>query len=133
MRSAKALIRLALLCAALASPSAHADPISSQDAALHIGDTATVRGRAALTFMRSVEINIDLAGPHEGEGGAVYIDLDGHGEGAPVTGYISRWNRAKFQRLSALQGKVIEMSGRIATFRGQPELFLQTPAQIRTR
>ena len=118
MRSAKALIRLALLCAALASPSAHADPISSQDAALHIGDTATVRGRAALTFMRS---------------GEVYVDLDGHGDGAPVTGYISRWNRAKFQRLSALQGKVIEMSGRIATFRGQPELFLQTPAQIRTR
>jgi len=83
-----------------------------------ISETPQPSAAAALTFMRS---------------GEVYIDLDGHGEGAPVTGYISRWNRAKFQRLSALQGKVIEMSGRIATFRGQPELFLQTPAQIRTR
>jgi hypothetical protein len=65
--------------------------------------------------------------------GEVYIDLDGRGDNAPFTGYISRWNRSKFQNLSSLDGKLVELSGRIGTFRFHPEIFLQDPDQLRTR
>ena len=115
MTLVKTLISLVLLSAGLSARPALADPIASWDAVGYIGENATVSGRAALTFMPS---------------GEVYIDLDGQGESAPLVGYISRWNRTKFQYLSSLNGKMVEMSGRIATFRGQPEIFLQDPGQI---
>jgi len=113
MMLAKTLIRLVLPAAALLP--AHADPIASKDAFRHIGETARVSGRAALTFLPS---------------GEVYIDLDGQGEDAPFEGYISRRNRERFGDLSALNGKMVEISGQIATFRHQPEIFLQEPGQI---
>ena len=111
----QALLSLALL---LAAWPASAEPLTARDAFRHVGETAQVRGRATLTFMPS---------------GEVYIDLDGQGEHAPLTGYISRWNRAKFQDLSALNGRMVELSGQIDTFRSQPEIFLQDPAQLRFR
>ena len=109
------LISLALL---LAAWPASAEPLAGKDASRHVGETAQIRGRATLTFMPS---------------GEVYIDLDGRGDNAPLTGYISRWNRSKFQNLSSLDGKLVELSGRIGTFRFQPEIFLQDPVQLRTR
>ena len=109
------LISLALL---LAVWPASAKPLDARDASRHVGETAKVRGRATLTFMPS---------------GEVYIDLDSRGDNAPLTGYISRWNRSKFQNLSSLDGKLVELSGRIGTFRFHPEIFLQAPDQLRTR
>jgi hypothetical protein len=112
---AKALIRLALPAAALAVLPVHAGSLPSREAFWHIGQTATVSGRAFLTFMPS---------------GEVYVDLDGQGEHAPLEGYISRWNRIRFGDVSALNGKTIEISGEIETFRAQPEIFLTDPRQI---
>jgi len=109
------LLSLALL---LAAWPASAEPLAARDAFRHVGETAQVRGRATLTFMPS---------------GEVYIDLDGRGDNGPITGYISRWNRSKFQNLSSLDGKMIELSGQIGTFRFQPEIFLQDPAQLKVR
>ena len=115
MTPAKTLISLALLSASLAGTPALADPIASKDAVRYVGETATVYGRATLTFMPS---------------GAIYIDLDGRNDSAPLSGYISRWNRPRFQDMSALNGKEIALSGRIDTFRGRPEIVLQDPGQI---
>ncbi|HEX4637364.1 MAG TPA: hypothetical protein VH189_14350 [Rhizomicrobium sp.] len=111
------LTRLALLAVLCASP-AFAASIPSEDAVRHLGKTATVSGRAALTIMPS---------------GEAYIDLDGRGEGAPVAGYVSRWNRGRFSDLSAIDGKMIEITGHIEDFRDQPQIFLQDPAQIRVK
>ena len=115
---AKTLVSLALLAAALGAAPALADSIPSKDAGRHVGETTTVSGRAALTVMPS---------------GEIYIDLDGQGESAPLAGYVSRWNRGRFQDLSALDGKMVEISGQIATFRDQPQIFLEDPAQIRAK
>jgi len=114
----KTLTRLALLAAALGAAPALADSIASKDAGQHIGETTTISGRAAVTVMPS---------------GEVYIDLDGQNDSAPFSGYVSRWNRGRFQDLLALDGKMVEISGQIATFRNQPQIFLQDPAQIRAK
>lgn len=110
----KGLIGLALL-AACCGPAA---AIPSQDAIHHLGQTATVSGRASLTFMRS---------------GEVYIDLDGQGENAPFAGYVSRWNRRNFQNLSALNGRIVRITGHLEAFRDQPQIFLQNASQIRVK
>ena len=112
----KELIGVALLAGSLSSASAATIP--SRDAIRHIGQTVTVSGRATLTFMRS---------------GEVYIDLDGQGEYAPFAGYVSRWNRINFQSLSALNGKIVQITGQIATFRDQPQIFLRDASQIAVR
>jgi DNA/RNA endonuclease YhcR with UshA esterase domain len=106
---------LLFLPALLLSSPAIADPIASRDAAGHVGETATVKGRVSLDRMPS---------------GEIYVDLDGQGENAPISGYISRWNRGNFQYLSGLEGKVVTISGRIAIFRDRPEIFLTDPSQI---
>ena len=106
--------RFALLAALIASP-ASAEPIASKEAPWHIGETETVKGRASVTFMPS---------------GEIYIDLDGRGDGAPISAYISRWNRARFPDISSLDGRTIEISGQIGSFRYRPEIFLQSPEQI---
>ena len=107
--------RLIFLPALLLVSPALAEPIASRDAAGYVGETAAIKGRASIDFMPS---------------GEIYVDLDGQGDGAPISGYISRWNRGNFQDISALQGKVVTISGRIAIFRDRPEIFLQDPRQL---
>jgi hypothetical protein len=114
--STKRLITLALLAASLSAASAAAIP--GTEAVRHIGQTVTVSGRATLTVMPS---------------GEVYIDLDGQGENAPFAGYVSRWNRNNFLNLRALDGKVIQIRGQIATFRDQPQIFLRDASQVRVK
>ena len=118
MMLAKTLMRLALLPASCAAWPALADPIPSAEASRHVGQVATISGQAFLTFMPS---------------GEVYIDLDGQGENSALAGYVSRWNRINFQDLSALNGKKVELSGRIAIFRGQAEIFLRDAGQIKAK
>jgi hypothetical protein len=113
MTAPRTLIGLALLVMAF-SPASAAD-VDAADAARHIGQTVTVTGRAHLTRMLS---------------GEVYIDLNGRGENAPITGYVSRWNRRNFHNLTALDDKLVEITGQIAVFREQPEIFLRDATQI---
>ena len=118
-RFAMTLIKtLIFLPAVLLASPALAEPVASRDAAAHIGETVAVKGRASLAPMPS---------------GEIYVDLDGQGDNAPISGYISRWNRGNFQYISNLDGKVVTISGRIAIFRGRPEIFLSDPAQIAAR
>lgn len=112
-KSARTLISLALLL--WPASSALAATIASQDAAAHFGQMATVTGRAFVTLTPS---------------GEVYLDLDGQGDKAPLSAYVSRWNRPRFQNLSSLNGQIVEISGRIGVFRARPEIFLQDPGQI---
>jgi hypothetical protein len=99
----------------LAAVPAFADPIAAKDATDHVGATATVEGRVGVTRMAS---------------GEIYLDLDGANQDAPLSGYISRWNAAKFPNVGDLDGKIVDITGAIATFRKRPEIFLIDPSQI---
>jgi len=107
-------VRIVLLLILAAAP-ACADPIKAQDAAAHVGETATVEGRL---------------GVHKMPSGEIYLDVDGVSDGAPVSGYISRSNAGRFPDVEALDGKKVDMTGAIANFRGRPEVFLSDPSQI---
>jgi hypothetical protein len=90
----------------------------ARDAAAHVGVTATVEGRVAVDRMPS---------------GEIYLDIDGSDQNAPVSGYISRWNAIKFPDVDGLNGKTVDITGAIATFRKRPEIFVSDPSQIVTK
>lgn len=87
-------------------------------AQFHIGQVATIKGVASIDRTPA---------------GETYIDLGGNGEQAPMSAYISRWNAVKFQNVGDLNGKKVQITGLISTFRGRPEIFLTDPAQIATQ
>jgi hypothetical protein len=92
-----------------------AETIPAQDAPDHWGETATVVGRASVQKMGS---------------GEIYLDLEGRGDGAPVSAYVSRWNAGLFWDAANLDGKLVAISGDISGYRGRPEIFLTDPRQI---
>jgi hypothetical protein len=104
----------ALLLIFVAVP-AFGDPIRAKDATAHVGETATVEGRAGIYRMPS---------------GEIYLDLDGSDQNAPVSGYISRWNATRFPDVGDLNGKTVDITGTITTFRKRPEIFISDPSQI---
>jgi hypothetical protein len=109
----KTLLAASILLA-LSAP-AFAQTIAAEDAPDHVGQSVTVVGRASVEEMPSGEIHLDLAGS---------------GEGAPVSGYISRLNANSFWDLARLDGQLVAMRGELAVFRGQPEIFLTSQSQL---
>ena len=89
--------------------------LKADQAAAHIGQTATVEGKVSV---------------NRTAGGETYLDIGGEGTAAPFSGYVSRWNRGKFQDVDKLEGKTVQITGRISTFREKPEIFLTDPSQI---
>lgn len=105
---------LALFLIIAAGP-ACAGTIRAEEAGNHIGESATVEGRASIQRMAS---------------GEIYLDLDGRGDDSPLSAYVSRWNAARFPYIGDLDGKTVAVSGKIGTFRYRPEIFLTDPSQI---
>jgi hypothetical protein len=108
------ILDLALFLTIAAVP-AFGNPIRAKDAADHVGETATVEGQARVYRMPS---------------GEIYLDLDGRDQDAPMSVYISRWNAVKFPDVGNLDGKIVDITGAITTFRKRPEIFLSDPSQI---
>jgi hypothetical protein len=90
-------------------------PLPADQAKAHIGEVATVQGRASMSRTAA---------------GEIYLDIGGSGDGAPVSAYISRQNAGKFLDAAKLDGKDVQITGRISTFRGRPEIFLTDPNQL---
>jgi hypothetical protein len=100
--------------------SAMAASLSPQDAAAHIGETATVCGVVASAEYEVHEQNqptlLDLGKPHPN---------------ATFTAVIYGENRAKFGTPeTSLRGKRICVTGQISDYQGKPEIVLTDPSQL---
>lgn len=89
--------------------------LKADQAEAHIGQTATVEGKVSVNRTPS---------------GETYLDIGGTGSSAPFSAYVSRWNRSEFQDVEKLDGKNVQITGRISTFREKPEIYLTDPGQI---
>jgi len=89
--------------------------LKADQARAHIGETATVEGQVSI---------------HRTQAGETYLDIGGSGTSAPFSAYVSRWNRTQFQDVDKLDGKSVQVTGEISTFRGKPEIFLTDPTQV---
>ena len=97
------------------APQALAETIPAQEAPYYVGETATVVGRASIQRMAS---------------GEIYLDLQGRGDGAPISAYVSRWNAGRFADIAGLDGKMVAVTGEIGAFRYRPEIYLTSADQI---
>ena len=98
-----------------ASGPALAETIPAQDAPAYFGRSVTVVGQAHVQTMAS---------------GEIYLDLEGKGDGAPISAYVSRRNAGRFWDIGRLDGKQVTVRGEIGSFRYRPEIFLTDPGQI---
>lgn len=104
-----------IFSAAVALIVAQDGALKADQAEAHIGQTATVEGKVSI---------------HRTQAGETYLDIGGTGSSAPFSAYVSRWNRSAFQDVDKLDGKNVQITGRISTFRDKPEIFLTDPSQI---
>ncbi len=112
---------LALFTAALAALAiAQAPPtIPPQEAAKHVGETATVTGR------------VDSF--HQSGKGNIFLNMGGAYPNQAFTAFIPSGSAAQFPNAQEYDGKTITVSGKITLYRGKPEIIVTSPSQISTQ
>jgi len=92
-------------------------PIAAADAASHIGIYASVTGKVAAVDASS--------------GGTLFLDFGAGYPNESLTAVIFSRSRSRFPDLSGLQGRTIQVIGRIESYRGRPEIVLTSRSQLR--
>jgi DNA/RNA endonuclease YhcR with UshA esterase domain len=114
-------LALALLFAAMAAPAlAQTPPIAPAAAKDHVGEQVTIEGVVS-------EVH------HAASGRATFIDIGGRYPNNPFAAVIFESDAGKFPNVDALDGKTIDITGRIRLYRGAPEIILNDPGQIKTK
>jgi len=111
----------ALALTLVAAPAfADAKIIPATEAKNHIGDTVTVEGVVSGVH-------------HAASGNAIFLDIGGRYPNQQLTGVIFMDDFGKFSDVDALEGKIVDVTGTIALYRGRPEIILHDPGQIKAK
>jgi DNA/RNA endonuclease YhcR with UshA esterase domain len=114
-------LTLALLFAATAAPALAQTPTIAPAAAKdHVGEQVTIEGVVADVH-------------HAASGRTTFIDIGGRYPNNPFAAVIFESDAGKFPNVDALDGKTIDITGRIRLYRGAPEIILSDPGQIKTK
>lgn len=106
-----------VIAALLAASPAFAATISAQEAAQHIGETATVEGVAHVHVASS----------------ASFLDIGAAYPNQPFQAVIFPTRAPAFGDLNRYDGKVVDVTGRIRDYKGKPEIILSDPSQLRMK
>lgn len=90
--------------------------ISSAEAKNHVGESVVVAGRVAQVSVREK---------------TVYLNLDQRYPLAPFTAVIFARAMDQFANLPGLEGKAVEVRGKVIQFQGRPEIVLADKSQLR--
>ena len=107
---------LSILLLLVTAPAAAAAFIAPTEASKHIGETATVEGRASV---------------YQAKDGTTFVDLGGVGRAAPFYGVIFSDKRGAFPNVVSYDGRVVDISGRVRLYRGTPEIILERANQLK--
>jgi DNA/RNA endonuclease YhcR with UshA esterase domain len=108
----------ALTCAALVA--AQAPPnYTPQEAAKHVGETATVTGK--------------VDGFHQSGKGNIFLNMGGKYPNQTFTAFIPSASAAQFSQPQQYEGQTVSVSGKITLYQGKPEIKVTSPSQIATR
>ena len=118
MKTLALALGVALLTAAPAQ--AQTPTIAPADARAHVGETVTVEGAVS-------EVH------HAASGKAIFIDIGGQYPNNAVAGVIFADDAAKFPNVDALEGKTIDVTGKISLHQGRPEIILNDASQIKAK
>ena len=102
---------------AAAFSAAGRDVITPAATSSYVGQTVTVRGVVS-----------DI---HTTRSGVIFIDMDGRYPENAFTAVIFAENAAEFPDVGSLDGRTIEIIGRVRLYRGKPEIVLTSGHQLR--
>jgi DNA/RNA endonuclease YhcR with UshA esterase domain len=100
------------------APAAH---FTDAEAIHHIGTHATVTGIVA-----------DVHAATSSMAGPTFLDFGAPYPSETFTAVIFPRNRSRFGNLGDLEGKTVQVTGRIDRYRGRAEMILTSPDQLRT-
>ncbi len=114
-------LALAVLFVTAAAPALAQTPTIAPPAAKdHVGETMTVEGVVSAVH-------------HAASGRATFIDIGGRYPDNPFAAVIFESDAGKFPTVDALDGKTIDVTGRIRLYRGAAEIIVSDPGQIKTK
>jgi DNA/RNA endonuclease YhcR with UshA esterase domain len=99
---------------------AQTPPIAPAAAKDHVGEQVTIEGVVS-------EVH------HAASGRVTFIDMGGRYPSRPFAAVIFQSDAGKFPNVDALDGKTIDVSGRIRLYRGTPEIIVNDPGQIKVK
>src|ERR1700720_765013 len=89
---------------------------SAAEAGKHIGEVATVSDR--------------VDGVHQSGKGNIFLNMGGKYPNQAFTAYIPSGIAVQFSDYQKYDGKTVAVSGKIALYRGKPEIIVTSPSQI---
>jgi len=93
------------------------DCVDFEKAGEHLGEETCVTGRVLRAFTS--------------KSGNTFLDFCADYRNCPFTSVIFASDRSKFGDLESLGGRSVELRGKIDSYRGQPEIVVREPDQIR--
>ena len=111
---------LAVVLAVSAKPAIAETIIRAPDAQKHVGETVTVEGTVSQVH-------------NDPRAGVTFIDLDGRFPKQAFTGVIFKDDAKKFPNVDTLTDKVIDITGPVTVYKGQFEIVVHDPTQIKVK
>ena len=117
MKTKTLLTLFSLTCAALVI--AQTSNYPAADAAKHVGETATVTDK--------------VDGVHQSGKGNIFLNMGGKYPNQAFTAFIPSASAAQFSNPQQYEGRTVAVSGKIALYKGKPEIIVNSPSQISTK
>lgn len=105
---------IAVLAVAQAAPT-----YTPEEAAKHVGETATITGR------------VDSF--HQSGKGNIFLNMGGRYPNQAFTAFIPSASASQFTNAQQYDGKTVSASGKIQLYKGKPEIIVTSPSQITTK
>ena len=115
MKTKTLLTFLTNICAALVVAQA-APNYPPEEAAKHVGETATVTGK------------VDSF--HQSGKGNIFFNMGGKYPNQAFTAFIPSSSAAQFSNPQQYDEKTVSVSGKITLYHGKPEIIVNSPSQI---
>jgi DNA/RNA endonuclease YhcR with UshA esterase domain len=102
-----------------ASIIAQSSNYTAVEAAKHVGETATITGA--------------VDGVHQSGKGNIFLNMGGKYPNQAFTAFIPSSSAAQFSNPQQYEGRTVAVSGKIALYKGKPEIIVNSPSQISTQ
>jgi DNA/RNA endonuclease YhcR with UshA esterase domain len=89
---------------------------SPTEATKHVGETATVTGT--------------VDGFHQSGKGNMFLNMGGKYPNQAFTAFIPSGSAAQIPNAQQYEGRTITVSGKIALYKGKPEIVVTSPSQV---
>jgi DNA/RNA endonuclease YhcR with UshA esterase domain len=113
----RAKITSAFLVFAISICGQQAKEYSAAEAGKHVGETAPVTDKAANVF--------------ESKAGNIFLNFGARYLNQLFTAYISKDSADQFSNANKLNDETVSITGKIVLYKGNPEIVVDTPSQIK--